>query len=318
MLIMSASLYGHAVRRVTGANRWLEGAAPAHGSACVAPRHLTALPDTPPGCRSGLPGSRGAEFRCGPRTHEARRTTYHSRGDTTCVPSTTSAHHRSGSSRCQNGTVSARNDDLPADLPVDLHAVWQSRINDNAERLEGLLARYRERHRRYHTTTHVAWVIRHVEDLSVDESLTDIGAVVAAAFYHDAIYEPRYPANERASARLASRDLDQLGWAEQRIDAVVAMIEATQGHIDPPNTDTGALFDADLAILGAEPDEYQSYVKAVRSEYRHLDDNEWSVGRGQVLQGFIDRETIFATRSGRSRWEQAARVNLTAELESVS
>jgi predicted metal-dependent HD superfamily phosphohydrolase len=214
--------------------------------------------------------------------------------------------------------MNAHNDDLAVDLAVDLRAVWQRYISESTEQLEGLLARYRERHRRYHTTTHVAWVIRHAEDLSVDESITDLDAVVAAAFYHDAVYEPRYPANERASARLARRDLNQLAWTENRIDGVVAMIEATQGHLHPPDTDTGVLFDADLAILGAGPEDYKAYVKAVRSEYRHLDDEEWSVGRGRVLQGFIERGTIFATRSGRSRWEQAARANLATELESVS
>jgi len=96
------------------------------------------------------------------------------------------------------------------------------------------------------------------------------------------------------------------------------MIEATQGHIDPPDTDTGVLFDADLATLGATPEEYQTYVKAVRSEYRHLDDDEWSAGRMQVLQGFINRKTIFATAAGTSRWEESSRLNIATELESLS
>jgi predicted metal-dependent HD superfamily phosphohydrolase len=200
---------------------------------------------------------------------------------------------------------------------IELPVAWQRWVSHDNTRLEGLLARYRERHRRYHTAEHVAWVIQHVEELDREESTADLDAVIAAAFYHDAVYEPRYPANELASARLAKRDLNQLGWEEDRIDSITRMIETTRDHVDPPDIDTAVLFDADLATLGSEPDDYAVYAKAVRSEYRHLDDDEWRVGRAHVLRSFLERETIFATRSGRSRWEQAARMNLEPELESL-
>ena len=204
------------------------------------------------------------------------------------------------------------------DLPVELAAAWQRWVSTDEAPLAGLRARYRERHRRYHTATHVACVIHDVEELTADEPVDDIGAIVSAAFYHDAVYEPRYPANERASARLAKRDLIKLGWDDHRVDAVVAMIEGTRDHLDPYDIDSSVLFDADLAILGSEPAEYDAYTKAVRSEYRYLDDDEWTTGRAQVLRSFLDRRTIFATRSGRSRYEEAARLNLAAELESLS
>jgi predicted metal-dependent HD superfamily phosphohydrolase len=200
---------------------------------------------------------------------------------------------------------------------TELPAAWQRWVSPDTNRLDGLLTRYRERHRRYHTPEHVAWVIQHVEELDREESTADLNAVVAAAFYHDAIYEPRYPANERASARLAERDLNQLGWADGRIDSVVTMIEATRDHLDPPDIDSSVLFDADLATLGSDPADYEAYAKAVRAEYRHLDDDEWRLGRAQVLRSFLERETIFATHSGRLRWEQAARMNLEAELVSL-
>ena len=200
---------------------------------------------------------------------------------------------------------------------IELPVAWQRWVSPDNTPLDGLLARYRERHRRYHTAEHVAWVIQHVEELDRDESIRDLNAVIAAAFYHDAVYEPRYPANERASARLAKRDLNQLGWAESRINSIATMIEATRDHVDPPDTDTAVLLDADLATLGSEPADYAAYVKAVRSEYRHLDDDEWQIGRAEVLRSFLDRETIFATSSGRLRWEEAARMNLESELDSL-
>lgn len=184
--------------------------------------------------------------------------------------------------------------------------------------LDGLLSRHREKHRRYHTVDHVVWVLRHVDELAAEESVSDPGAVAAAAFYHDAVYEAAYPANERASARLARRDLGELGWDDQRIERVSDMIEATATHRAPADVDTAVLVDADLAVLGADPAAYQEYVDGVRAEYRSLDDAEWADGRSDVLQGFLDRDTIFSTATGRTRWESRARANIAAELATLT
>ncbi len=204
---------------------------------------------------------------------------------------------------------------------LELEVAWQQHVSPDRHPLDGLLARHREKHRRYHTATHVAWVIRHVDDLAGSEAVDDLDAIVAAAFYHDAIYEPTYPANERASARLARRDLAALGWSDARCDRVATMIEATRHDAETstdPSGDTAVLLDADLAVLGADPAGYAAYVTGVRAEYRHLDDDEWRSGRTSVLQGFLQRPTLFATEAGRARWEQRARANIAAELARLS
>lgn len=201
---------------------------------------------------------------------------------------------------------------------IELTAEWQRHVSADTELLERLLARHREKQRRYHTATHVAWVIRHVNEIVAAAPATHLDEIVAAAFYHDAIYEPTHPANERASARLARRDLASLGWADEAVERVGAMIEATAHVVDaePPRSehDTAILLDADLAVLGAEPGAYDAYVTAVRSEYRHLDDTEWASGRARVLHGFLDRDAIYLTEPGVQWWELRARANLTAEL----
>lgn len=205
-----------------------------------------------------------------------------------------------------------------SDHLVELRAAWQRDVAADTAPLEGLLARHRERHRRYHGIDHVAWVVRHVGDLADDEAIADRGAVVAAAFYHDAVYEPASPANERASARLARRDLGELGWDDARVERVATMVEATATHRDPADVDTAVLFDADLAVLGADPAGYQEYVHRVRAEYRHLDDDEWRTGRRTVLADFAARPEIYATVTGRRRWERRARANLAAELAALT
>jgi predicted metal-dependent HD superfamily phosphohydrolase len=202
------------------------------------------------------------------------------------------------------------------DLELDL--AWQRHVSTDRRLLEGLLARHREKHRRYHTATHVAWVLRHVEELAASEPVEQLGEVAAAAFYHDAVYEPTHPANERASARLARRDLTALGWADDAVERVAAMIEATEHEASSePAGDTAVLLDADLAVLGADPAAYTTYVEQVRSEYRHVGDADWRVGRSQLLRTLLDRDAIFTTPTGRDRWESRARANLTAELATL-
>lgn len=197
-------------------------------------------------------------------------------------------------------------------------AAWQGHVGSDTDLLDRVIARHREKHRRYHGGSHLTWVVRHVLDLGSFEQVDDLAAVVAAAFYHDAIYEPASPANERASARLARRDLSELGWDEDRTRRVSAMIEATATHADPPDLDTAVLFDADLAVLGAGPTAYRDYVTGVRHEYRHVDDDAWRTGRATVLQEFLDRPTIYATGTAVERWEHRARANLAAELVTLN
>lgn len=207
------------------------------------------------------------------------------------------------------------------DPVLELEVAWERHIAHDRRLLDGLFARHREKHRRYHTATHVAWVIRHVGELADHERVEHLDEIVAAAFYHDAVYEPSYPANERASARLARRDLATIGWDEASVERVGSMIEATE-HVatatNEPSGDTAILLDADLAVLGAEPAAYDDYVRGVRSEYRQLDDEEWRAGRTRVLQSFLDRDTIYATDEGRRRWQSRARANIESELTTLS
>lgn len=208
------------------------------------------------------------------------------------------------------------NHDDQDDPLADVRADWLRLVGGDAT-LNALIRRHRERHRRYHTLDHVLAVVRHVGELASNEATDDFAAIVAAAWFHDAVYEPRSSANERASARLARRDLAKLGWADERTAAVGAMIEGTAHHSDPVDIDTAVLFDADLAILGAPRDVYARYVANVRAEYAHVDDAAWKTGRADVLDAFLQRKRIFATATGFDRWESDARANLRSEIDEL-
>ena len=221
--------------------------------------------------------------------------------------------------------VDACNTHAMAESELVLRLAWQRHVTADTALLDRVIARHRERHRRYHTVTHVEWVVRNVEALAAGldgsgDSPTDLDAVVAAAIYHDAVHEPRAPtnANERGSARLARRDLSSIGWADERCDRVATMIEGTATHTDPLDLDTAILFDADLSVLGADPGRYSDYARNVRAEYAFLTDDEWAAGRAEVLHAFLGRPSIFSTTIGVERWEEAARANMTAELAALA
>jgi predicted metal-dependent HD superfamily phosphohydrolase len=181
-----------------------------------------------------------------------------------------------------------------------------------------VLARHAEPHRRYHTATHVMWVLRHVEAILGSESSGEVddAAIAAAALFHDVVYDPRSTTNERESADLAVRALRDLGWTERRLDVVHRLIAATADH-EADDFAAAVLFDADLAILGADAVAYAEYVAGIRFEYCFVDDSAWRVGRSAVLRSFLDRDRIFLTGTMSAARESQARRNLTAELESL-
>lgn len=203
---------------------------------------------------------------------------------------------------------------------VALRRCWHDLGGADEATIDDVLAHHREPHRRYHTAVHVMWVLRHVDELLPG---TDVDAPVvrAAALFHDVIYDPRSSTNEADSALLARDALAPLQWAAERVDRVATLIEATKTH-DPAvagaHDDAAVLFDADLAILGASPADYQAYVTGVRSEYAHVDQEMWRTGRAAVLRSFLEREPIYATATMRAERERRAKANLTAELAGLA
>ena len=202
---------------------------------------------------------------------------------------------------------------------AELRAAWTVAVGsgpDELGALDDVVGRHREPQRRYHGVRHVTWVVRHVHTLSAEVPVADLDAVVAAAFFHDAVYAPAAHDNEEQSALLAERVLTRLGWAPARAATVAALVRATADH-ESTDDDTAVLLDADLAILGSEPAAYQAYVSGVRAEYAHLDAESWRIGRAAVLHHLLDRGPLYATGPGRARWEVHAGANMTAELAAL-
>lgn len=175
-----------------------------------------------------------------------------------------------------------------------------------------LAARYAEPHRRYHDTGHVHQVVRDAVALT---SGRDRAVVALAAWAHDVVYDGRPGEDERASAAWGRLHLTEAGVAEADVARVEGLVLATLDHTAPPGDHLAeALLDADLAILGAAPADYERYRQAVRAEYAHVPDDAWRTGRAAVLRSLLAKDPLYRTAAARERWGDNARRNLRAEL----
>ena len=155
----------------------------------------------------------------------------------------------------------------------------------------GIIERYSESQRFYHTVEHLEEVVSFLLD-RVDQ-LQNPRVVLWSAMYHDAVYDPALKGgeNERRSAALAEAELRGL-LPDEEVDLIVSYVLATITHENPNNDPDLALFlDSDMAILGSSSDRYSEYAGAIRHEYSVFSYEAYSSdqGRPALLRMFRQR-----------------------------
>jgi len=180
-----------------------------------------------------------------------------------------------------------------------------------------LLAAYADSSRGYHDIRHLTEVLARLGELAEHGTAFDRTAVTLAAWFHDSVYDGERDAEER-SAAWAESALASLAGAEV-VSEVVRLVRLTETHRPADDDANGcALSDADLAILAAAPPRYDEYVAAVRTEYGHLPDDVFTAGRTAVLSELAAKPRLFHTAYALAHWEDAARTNIVAELDSLA
>jgi predicted metal-dependent HD superfamily phosphohydrolase len=172
---------------------------------------------------------------------------------------------------------------------------------------ERLVVRYGEAHRHYHTWSHVLACLDARERIAPSAPLE----VDVALWFHDVIYDPRAHDNEDKSAALM---LEELGDSAK---PAVPLVLATKHAAIPESEEARIVVDADLSILGADRETFDTYEIAVRKEYAFVPDDAFRVGRAHVLGSFLARPHIFSTQAARDLWEAAARANMTRSLRAL-
>ena len=202
---------------------------------------------------------------------------------------------------------------------TDVLRHWPALLADHTAIRDRLVRAYDDPSRSYHDLRHLAEVLDRVELLLGEDGMNtmDRDAVVLAAWFHDVVYD-RHGDNEERSAVLAARELATVDVPPLLVEEVARLVRLTADH-RPDDVDLAGqvLCDADLAILAADRERYDEYVRGVREEYAHVDDADFRSGRAAVLRALTDAPSIFRTAPARERWEEAARVNLARELASL-
>ena len=165
-----------------------------------------------------------------------------------------------------------------------------------------VLLRYTEPHRRYHTVRHLRAVLGALHRWLGAELPP---ALLTAALWHDAVYDPKAQDNEERSAALVT---------DRR--AALLILATKQHHPLDDGDDMKLLLDADLWILGAPRRAYQRYATLIREEYAHVPDEAYRAGRVVVLEHLMQHPRLYkGDHPGR---EERARMNLAWEIRVLS
>lgn len=204
-------------------------------------------------------------------------------------------------------------------------ATFQQQV---AELGESLLQAWEQPHRAYHHSGHLSQMLTDLDRLYTarKQGATPL-ALVLAAWFHDAVYEGAPGEDERRSEQLANTSLEPLVTAGlltgHELQMVSLLVRATATHELPESADLPAgyepadiqlFLDADMAILAADSARYRRYLRGVRSEYSHFDNEAFRTGRTTFLRSILGRKRIFLSEQALKLWEEPARANLRAEL----
>jgi predicted metal-dependent HD superfamily phosphohydrolase len=163
--------------------------------------------------------------------------------------------------------------------------------------------------------------LRHIDDClcRFDEVATHLDqpdAVEIALWFHDAIYEPGDPNNERRSADLFVAQAS--GGSHALRALVVSLIMATERKGAPRSDDARFVDDIDLAGFGVGWAAFARSSAQLRREFADLTDADYYRGQWRFLSRLRRRPNFFRTAYFRDRYEEQAQSNLDRLLADLA
>lgn len=177
-------------------------------------------------------------------------------------------------------------------------------------------AAYESPPRSYHSFEHIEEVLGHWLKFDAQRLWQHRAETWLAILYHDAVYEPGRRDNEALSAALARHEIEShLPVGSVDIDRVCSLIEMTarHGRLRPQDLDADArlFLDCDMAVLGAKPERFQAYDRAIGEEYRDsLPAWLFRFNRRRFLKRLLESPRIYLSEPGAALWEKPARENI--------
>ena len=170
---------------------------------------------------------------------------------------------------------------------------------------------YSGKGRYYHNLDHLESLL--IELKPHQAQFANWNTVIFALAYHDVVYSTLKGSNEEKSAELAGQRLKALSFPAGEVERCEKFILATKRHL-AADRETNLFTDADLSILGSDPETYRTYAHNIRREYSLYPSLIYNHGRKKVVHHFLDMERIFKSDEFFSKYEEAARRNLKMEL----
>ncbi|MBT1695618.1 hypothetical protein KK083_01940 [Fulvivirgaceae bacterium PWU4] len=175
--------------------------------------------------------------------------------------------------------------------------------------------KYTAADRHYHNLVHLDNLAK--ELLPVREQFSNWDTVVFSIAYHDVVYNVLKQNNEEKSADHADKKLTSMAVPAVDVQQCRTMILATKSHQVSDDPAVNLFTDADLSILGAPYEVYETYFKQIRKEYGIYPGLVYWPGRKKVLQHFLTMPRIFKTDYFFEKYETQARKNLASELRFI-
>jgi len=176
-----------------------------------------------------------------------------------------------------------------------------------------LCARLEEPGRKFHNTGHIDDCLARLDE--VGPYLADRDAVELALWFHDAVYVPGDPTNERRSAELFLSHAAGIKPTFRR--RVAALILTTRRNRTPRDNDCRFIDDIDLAGFGSPWEEFMHNGDLLRREFAGQSDADYYRGLAAFLTSLRRRPRFFRTDWFAKRYEQQAQRNVVRLLEEI-
>ena len=188
-------------------------------------------------------------------------------------------------------------------------------LEENRDTYSSLVKAYSERNRYYHTGEHVNACL--LEFDTVKHCAENPLEIELAIWFHDVIYKPFSSSNELDSALWATDFLSANDIDNNISSRVHDLIMGTCHTSSETVGDESLMVDIDLTILGAEPEVYDRFEKAIRQEYKLIPKFIYRKKRREILSSFLDREKIYQNSAFYTRLEKQARENIARAIQSL-
>ena len=189
--------------------------------------------------------------------------------------------------------------------PEQGELIWQKFENE-----------YGKKTRAYHNFEHLKNMFSKLKPF--ENRVEDLPVLKFSIWFHDVIYRVTRKDNELKSAELAREALTRSGMNKTRIQRCFDQIMSTKQHAlqgDFQSFDEKLFLDLDLDVLSWPSEDYRTYTRQIRREYRIFPSFLYKKGRAAAMLKFLERERLYFTDFYFSEKELLARQNIKKELD---